>query len=469
MKRIFSTLPFLVLLINLSLNSCNYFKKSNAASSSTSDSALLSTANANLNAQFLFISDVHVDSTRAESTYGKDTRMDLWKKFMQKADSVAVSSKAKFIVYTGDLPAHYGKYYLDPKVPFNKSAIQSHDTDLVVSLNGLRQIADRNHIPLFYAQGNNDAIAGDYFPFNYKGSFPPFSLINQSFNPYPALNVNSASTPPCIISMPNPNMCYYSASPVAGLVLIMMNTVMLTGNFEKNVGTAVTHQLADAQFAWLDQQLKSAKTNNQKVYIAMHVPPGINLYPSNPSDSSNWINDLGPTQKQSYNDQFLDLINTYNSNPNQRLIEAVLYGHTHMDELRLLMNKNSTVVSGIAISAPGITPLYQNNPGFKTVTYDNNTKSLMDFTTNYTTLRTAVQIATNPKAVNPYYGNLSYSFNKQFGNNSNKSIADLLSSLPLSTIADSAKNYYTVKNPPIPLAKNIMASIKVCYGARVSR
>ena len=71
---------------------------------------------------------------------------------------------------------------------------------------------------------------------------------------------------------------------------------------------------------------------------------------------------------------------------------------------------------------PGVTPIHDNNPGFKLVSYDATSKELMDFTTYYTIPSSSV------------WGDASYSFNTNFGYDNNKTmyenlVADSLDSI----------------------------------------
>src|SRR5580704_13447103 len=57
---------------------------------------------------FLMISDIHVDTKSKSTKYGGDTGMDLWHAFLRKMDDILGGPDTPgFIVYTGDLPAHY--------------------------------------------------------------------------------------------------------------------------------------------------------------------------------------------------------------------------------------------------------------------------------------------------------------------------------------------------------------------------
>ncbi len=375
---------------------------------------------------FLLISDMHVISPyNTKSSYG-DVPMALFNQFISKTDSVLNhTASLDFILYTGDLPAHAG---LGPISPVN---IPGHDSDLTTALRGLQMLA-ANHpdIPLFYLPGNNDSEKGDYFPFGTSKS-SAFKLVNDIKNPFPALNVNrGAKKIPCLIDMGDTALCYYSAYPAEGLRLIALNTVVYTGEFCRWVKGA--NDIAEKEMQWLNAQLEDAKNKNEKVYIAMHVPPRYIDYHTYMPDSYGWTNKITPKKKgmKSYDQWFFSLHSQYKDN----CIEAVFYGHTHMDELYLLQESSKKL--GVAISCPGICYAHGNNSGFKTVTFDSASKSPLDFTTYYT----------NPTGVGNW-GTKSYTFSSTFGSDPLKqTIFERLSVMTDPEIAKAVKNIYKV-NP----------------------
>ncbi|MFN0189722.1 MAG: metallophosphoesterase [Bacteroidia bacterium] len=406
-------------------NSCDTLR--NASNSAPENKTLTAT---NANPSFLFLSDVHLDTTTSITVSGGDTGMNLWSNCCHKIDSILSGPNPPgFIVYTGDLPKHY---HCDTSCYLAPNQRASHNGNLYRILTDMRTLSSKHQTPLFYLPGNNDGLAGDYYSFADENQQTPFSLVPDSKNPYPALNILPGSTKaPCMVSNPNPTMGYYAARPVDGLRLISMNTVIFTENFTAVDGTQQQAD-GDTQMAWLAKQLAEAKAQNEQVYIAMHVPPGLDAYgckhiKTDSCTSYMWVKLAN--QKVSWLSTFLSLTSTY-----QGTIAGILYGHTHMDEMRRLYDPSGTTITEVAISCPGVTPQHGNNPGFKTVTYDASSKELMDFTTYYSTISSTS------------WGNSSYSFSATFGAPPGKSIFQQLSGMTLSNVANSMDKIYTVKN-----------------------
>ncbi|MBT8233553.1 MAG: hypothetical protein HKO66_11500 [Saprospiraceae bacterium] len=380
---------------------------------------------------FVHLSDVHLNSFADTCTYGQDTGQDLWSITKNKLTSVLSTEPIpKFVVYTGDLPAHYSCQdhvcFLKPNSPERATHVQN----LKVILDDMRSLVEDNNIPFFYMPGNNDAIGGDYYSFADAKGNTPLSLVDTTgvTDLYPALNTAAnCGSPPCIQSSPHPTMGYYSVQAITGLRIIAMNSIILGRKYHSLDGVSQV-DAGNAQMTWIGNELEAAKLVGDKVFLTMHIPPGEDAYGVTHGDQTNMWAHL-PNPGPEWQDQFLTLCEKY-----QSTITGILYGHTHMDELRRFYTADGNSISEVAISAPGITPQHYNNPGFKIVSFDATSFELTDFTTQYST----------PQAET--WGNKSYQFSEIFGCGEDATIYDCLSSRSLTEVADSMDIIYTVMN-----------------------
>jgi sphingomyelin phosphodiesterase acid-like 3 len=378
---------------------------------------------------FLFISDIHLDIAVEHTDSSTDTGMDLWNIFKIKIDSVLSSANPpSFVLCTGDLPAHYK---CNGSCLLTGDKLQKHNKELTIVLTDLRNLVSRYKIPLFYVPGNNDALSGDYYSFANGDGQTLFSLVPDIKNPYPALNTYSAitgnfATTPYIVSMPDPKMGYYSVVALSGLRIIALNSV-IWGNKYEPADNVSQVDAGNEEMNWLASQLQDAKTKGEKVYIAMHIPPGIDAYKFDQDKKpyTNWA--ILPSVENSWLKTFLRLTTAY-----QATICGIFYGHTHMDEMRLLYDSTGQNVTEVAISSPGITPQHGNNPGFKSVSFDSTSKKLLNFTTYYTNLPVAGS-----------WGNQVYRFSSVFSCNE-KYIYDFVQAQSLETIDGEMRKIYTV-------------------------
>lgn len=311
---------------------------------------------------FLFLSDIHLNHEAKDTPHKDDTGTTLWSATKTRLQTMMTSADApKFIIYTGDLTAHQHQHSGES---FPQSEL---DTNMAIVLNDLYEIAGTT--PLFYAPGNNDALEGDYANFaNYAGK-TPFSLVDSARMNYPAPNAT-------MVSYPKPGRGYYSARPFPGLRVIALNSVTL--GHEHWTATAQRDYIpyGDTMMQWLTNELIDVKNTGEKAYLIMHIPPGIDAY-SHRANKDMWDRqDNGRWEAT-----FLKLADQHQDD-----IAGIFYGHTHMDEIRLLTKPGTAgaVVTEVAISSPGISPNHGQNPAFKTVSYSSTDYEPIDFTTYYT-------------------------------------------------------------------------------------
>jgi len=100
------------------------------------------------------------------------------------------------------------------------------------------------------------------------------------------------------------------------------------------------------------------KNNGTKVIIAGHIPPGIDAYYEEPL----WFD--------TYLQQFQDILSSYAD-----VIEGLFFGHIHRDEFRIFQaDLGETLLIGSSV-----TPIYDNNPSFKTVYFNQSSFALLNF------------------------------------------------------------------------------------------
>jgi len=125
------------------------------------------------------------------------------------------------------------------------------------------------------------------------------------------------------------------------------------------------------QIAWLRAQLAKARAAHETVWIMAHIPPGIDAY-STFTKSAN-VCSAGKPEAFLNSDGFADAIEEYGD-----IIRLALFGHTHMDEMRLYRTASGTFVPGKLV--PSITPVNGNNPAFTVGQVNPKTATLVDYT-----------------------------------------------------------------------------------------
>ncbi|MFN6339860.1 MAG: metallophosphoesterase [Cyanobacteriota bacterium] len=375
----------------------------------------------------LHLTDVHLNASSPTTSYGQDTGTVLWSAAAAKLRSMIDGPKPpSFIIFTGDLSAHYNCGPKSCYLPPDQRA--SHNKNLRVMLQDLRDLVSRSKIPLFFIPGNNDALAGDYFSFADRSQRTALDLVPEVPNPYPALHTaKRCGEPPCLLTDPHPTLGYYAARPIPGLRLIGLNTI-LWGSTYTSVDGISQQDAGNSQILWFADQLQRAAQAGEKVYVLMHIPPGVDAYGASHGSAKPLMWASLPAPGMTWQDQFLGVVNHHSAN-----VAGLFYGHTHMDEVRLLYDRTGTNVREVAISSPAITPQDANNPGFKKVFYDPNSKELTDFITFYTT----------PSATT--WGDASYQFSRVYGCGP-ETILSCLARQPLAQINAKMAPIFQVKN-----------------------
>lgn len=327
---------------------------------------------------YLHLSDVHLDLTGESS----DTDPQLWAITKEKVASILEKEDAPaFVLYTGDLPGHYDCVTDDCRL--DPSQVPQHNANVETVLSDLHDLVADHGTPLLYMPGNNDSLAGDYFSFSDRAGRTPLSLVPG--DRYPAVNASApCGTPPCTVSNPHPHFGYYSARPVSGLRVVALNSVILGKEYHEVDGTSQL-DAGNAQLDWLADELADA-AGKEKVLLAMHIPPGRDAYGVSHGKQETWLwsrhpdgeGDRPRNHMEHWLDRFLDLVAEHPDT-----VVGLAFGHTHLDELRRLHDRDGKVIE-VGVSAPGITTNHGNNPGFKVVSYDATTFELLDFVTYYT-------------------------------------------------------------------------------------
>lgn len=303
---------------------------------------------------FLVITDIHLDNsnwftmTINPSTANPLNDLDpaTFETLLTEIDyNIKNGSVARpqFILIQGDISGH--SRFVTDSVVKNESVVFS------------KLKTHFRHTPIFYLFGNNDSLKANYGVF-YDPTHPghdksPYDIAKSQsgwLDGFLSTGTRCATKHrhyPCLITE-NTSNGYYSAYLGKELRLIALNSVLFS---TKRV--AITENEAANQLQWLATQLKAAKVKHDSVLIAMHVPPGNNVY-----DHSNFWQ---PKEQSA----FLKLIKTY-----RHTIIGLLAGHTHAEELKVIKssaNKASPnqIITGLYFTA-ALSTSHGNAPSIKT-------------------------------------------------------------------------------------------------------
>jgi len=218
---------------------------------------------------------------------------------------------------------------------------------------------------VYVVVGNNDSYRYDYMVEPNSAFFRDMGQIFSS------LIKNKHNRQSMLLSFPIAGYYAVDLTNLHHMRLIGLNSVLFS---DKARGNHI-EQAAKKELDWLHQQLAAAKVRHQKVFIAMHIPAGVDIYGSLKYRLLRLIELWKPIYIQRFEEELQAFAPQ---------MAAIFSGHLHIDWLQMLTlnNANSIPIAG----TPSVSPIFGNNPGFKIYTYNVETARLDDYQTFYYSL-----------------------------------------------------------------------------------
>lgn len=162
------------------------------------------------------------------------------------------------------------------------------------------------------------------------------------------------------------------AAPMRNTRLIVLDDIFMSPKYATCGGRQDTSAAA-AQIAWLQKELAEARRRRQRVWVMGHIPPGVDIY----STFAKMRNICGSDKPEMFlaSGQLGEILVQ-----NADVVRLGIFGHTHMDELRLLGPDGGARGGGVAVKmVPSISPVDGNNPSFTVARVDPATATLVDY------------------------------------------------------------------------------------------
>ncbi len=300
--------------------------------------------------------DIFESSTVTDlSSWGQETNYPLLKRALAAASRNVGEGQA--VIFPGDILAHqFPEKFFKLYGEEDFAALRSFVYKTVVFF--ATQVRERmGSVPVMFTLGNNDSYAGDYqlvpggaFLADTAEAFYNTFLLGWAdrenfFSTYPAGG-------------------YFVAEPPGGKVIFVCVNSILFSNHRTEGCTDAPDNVPTAQLDWLEQVLEKAHADKKKVFVVSHIPTGMSVYSTvkNYMDASGKISDANVFWKESCRNRFLEICRQYAS-----VIEIIFSGHTHMDEYRLILDRDGEPYK-TTIVTPAVSPQFGNNPAFKVIT-----------------------------------------------------------------------------------------------------
>jgi sphingomyelin phosphodiesterase acid-like 3 len=299
---------------------------------------------------------------------GEDTTDALFASSLQAMRSQAAG--VKFITVSGDLMAHQFDCKFNALFPhaapgdyraFSEKTLAYVQSQLNAAFPG---------VAVYIGLGNNDSDCGDY-----------------QLDPHSTFLADEGKTVSAAFPAPERAAAqssfaaggYYSVAlpaPIRSTRLLVLNDIFMSKSYSTCAGKSDPAG-AGEQLTWLRQQLLEARDKHEKIWVMGHIPPGVNLA----STASKGINICAGKKPAMFlsTDDLPNLLTEFSDT-----IALALFGHTHMDELRLLQpegaKKASSVRSAVALKmVSSISPVHGNHPSFTLAQIDPTTADLRDY------------------------------------------------------------------------------------------
>ncbi|XP_051908024.1 acid sphingomyelinase-like phosphodiesterase 3a [Hippocampus zosterae] len=244
-----------------------------------------------------------------------------------------------FIIWTGDSPPH---------VPVSELS-----TSMVIEVISNLTQSIRQHFPnvsVFPAMGNHDYWPQDQLPTSTNDIYKAAARLWSPWLQDDALKTLSRGG-------------FYTQLVRPGVRVVSVNSILYYG---PNHATVNMSDPA-GQYEWLDDTLKKAGDDMEKVYIISHVPLG--FLPS--------LRNVTAIRDE-HNEKLLNIFRRHS-----HVIAGHFYGHTHKDSIMVLLDSKDSPVNSVFV-APAVTPIrsfsepYSNNPAVRLYFYDKRDFGILD-------------------------------------------------------------------------------------------
>jgi sphingomyelin phosphodiesterase acid-like 3 len=297
-----------------------------------------------------------------------------------------------FVTVSGDLMAHQFDcrfHTLDPKAT---EADYSAFAAKTVAFVSQMLTATFPGAPVYLALGNNDSGCKDY------DEDPNSAFLQADAQTAAAAARNPAERAAILASYSQfGDMSVALPAPMQHTRLLVMQDIFESRKYAACSGGKAEDNVAPGaqQIAWLRAQLAKARAAHQTVWIMAHIPPGIDAYSTFTKGAD--VCTGGKPEAFLNADALADALEQYGD-----IVRLALFGHTHMDEMRLYKTAAGALVPGKLV--PSITAVNGNNPAFTVAQVNPKTATLVD----YTVFAAGTDWATDPTFAREYTFSTTY-------------------------------------------------------------
>lgn len=289
------------------------------------------------------------EDTSRMSGYGEDAN---WKLIASALATLKAQPRPDFVLVTGDFLTHQFRTHFNAAATDHSDAAFRAFAAKTMRFLALQLEANFPSTRILPVLGNNDDVCGDY-ALRPGGPFLADTVrtVEGMVGPEtPSIFQRSWQTLGNYM-VPNP--------AVKDHLIAVINTNYFSPHYKNSCGTSADGNPATATLAWLRQVLSDAEAAHRKVWLAYHIPPGIDAFAT--ARHNTCPISPAPMFAAPYAAQFHALMERY-----RVTVTASFAGHVHMDGFRLLSETGTPF--GFVVMNPAISPIFGQNPAFRRVT-----------------------------------------------------------------------------------------------------
>jgi len=291
--------------------------------------------------------------------YGQDTRWSLLRSAFDEMRHVFPNPT--FVLISGDFLAHNFRREFDTAASDHSDAAYRVFLGKTMQFIAQQLRATFPGTPIVPTLGNNDAECGDY-QLRPNGRFLADTL--------PILHVYLGTIIGTGFDEDWTSLGNYSVE-AGGIRILSTNTNFFSIRYRNACGAPDDPDPGRATLGWLEGKLAEAEHAQERVWLVYHIPPGIDGYAT--FRRGTCPGGIVPMWKEIYAQPFFALLHRYSGT-----IVASFAGHTHMDDFRVIGDGGGRYA--FALITPAVSPIFGQNPAFRTVAYDSD-GGILDHTT----------------------------------------------------------------------------------------
>jgi sphingomyelin phosphodiesterase acid-like 3 len=279
----------------------------------------------------------------------------------------AAAPEAKFALVSGDLVVHgFGCRYkalLPDKTEADYAAFVEKTVRYVVGQMRLSLVG----MPVYVGLGNNDSACGDYAMAPGDGFLTATKELMVD-----GLVAPGEKSAALASYEAGGNYSVKMKGAMKGTRLIVLDDLFQSRRYSA-CGKGPDGVAAEAEIDWLKGELAKAREAKEKVWVMGHIPAGIDPFSTFSKFTDVCIGEAPVMFLGS--EKMADVMGEYAD-----VIRLGVFGHTHMDEMRLFGKDGGGVADKVAIKmVPSISPVDGNDPSFTVARVNPATAQMVDY------------------------------------------------------------------------------------------